>query len=122
MNKFVALLFGEKQDLRHIILMLIPPIAFVIYILLTFTIDYKTIATAILAFDIFGGLLSNLQEKTHQAWSKKTKKNQWTFVILHLTLYPGAVILFQISLPLMILMLSMLLSKTLSFAIGNKMF
>jgi uncharacterized membrane protein YbaN (DUF454 family) len=122
MKKIVALLFGEDQDLRQIILMLIPPIAFVIYILLTYNIDYKSIVTALLAFDIYGGLLSNLQEKTHIAWSKKSKKDQWIFVILHLTLYPGAVILFQISIPLMMLMLAMLLSKTISFAIGNKLF
>ncbi|MHC1735653.1 MAG: hypothetical protein AB9921_08325 [Erysipelotrichaceae bacterium] len=121
MKKTLSLLLGENQDIRMMILMLLPPTFFMVFILLTYPIDFKTAVTAILAFDIFAGLLSNLQEKTHQAWIKQSKTNLVTFVVLHLTLYPLAVVLFQVSLPLMFLMLAMLLTKTLGFALGTNL-
>ena len=84
--------------------------------------DYRTILTSVLAFDIFAGLLSNSQEKTHLAWGRVSKSYHKLFVVIHLTLYPLMVILFNVSIPLMILMLAMLLAKTAAFALGNKLF
>jgi hypothetical protein len=121
-HSFISLIIGENQDKRVMILMLIPPAVFVAFILLSYSINWKTILTAILAFDIFAGLLSNLQEKTHQAWKKQPRASLIAFVVIHLTLYPSLVVLFQVSLPLMMLMLAMLITKTLGFAIGTKVF
>ena len=121
MKKTLFLLLGENQDRRMMVLMMLPPVFFVVFILLTYPMVWQTIVTAILAFDIFAGLLSNLQEKTHQAWKKQPKANLVAFVVLNLTIYPLAVVLFQVSLPLMFLMLAMLLTKTLGFAIGTQL-
>jgi hypothetical protein len=96
-------------------LMLIPSAAFTAFILLSYSIDWKTITTAILAFDIFAGLLSNLQEKTHQAWKKQPRPYLIAFVVVHSTLYPSLLVLLQVSLPLTMLMLAMLFTKTLGF-------
>lgn len=121
MRKTLSLLLGENQDLRVIVLILIPPVFFAMYIVMTFSLEFKTIITALLALDIFAGLLSNLQEKTHQAWKKQSKSSLVAFVWVHLTLYPLAVVLVQVSLPLMMLMLAMLITKTLGFAIGTEL-
>jgi uncharacterized membrane protein YbaN (DUF454 family) len=121
MRKILALLLGENQDVRMMILMLITPSFFVIFILMSFPFEWQTIVTAILAFDIFAGLLSNFQEKTHHAWKKKPKANLVAFVVVHLTLYPLAVYIVQVSVPLMMLMMAMLLTKTLGFAIGTQL-
>lgn len=77
MKKLIALLVGENQDMRIALLMLIPPLFFVLFILLSFPIDYKTIITGILGFDIFAGLLSNFQEKTYEAWRKQQNRLDW---------------------------------------------
>lgn len=120
MKKILTLLLGENQDIMTIILMLTPPSFFVLYILSSFPIGLKTVLTSVLAFDIFAGLLSNLQEKTHHAWKRQPRAFSVAFVVFHLTLYPLAVVLLQVSIPLMILMLAMLVTKTLAFAFGTK--
>ena len=121
MRKTLSLLLGENQDLRVIVLILIPPAFFAMYIVMTFPLEFKTIITALMALYIFAGLLSNLQEKTHQTWKKQPKSNLIAFVWIHLTLYPLVVVLVQVSLPLMMLMLAMLITKTLGFAIGTEL-
>jgi hypothetical protein len=121
MKKTLSLLVGENQDIRLVIMILIPPVFFSLFILLTYTINLSTILSAILAFDIFAGLLSNMQEKTHLAWGGISKSKHIAFVVAHLTVYPVLVVLFNVSIPLMILMLVMLLTKTAAFAIGNKL-
>lgn len=121
MRKTLSLLLGENQDLRVTVFMLIPPAFFAMYIVMTFPLDFKTIITALLALDIFAGLLSNLQEKTHQAWKKQPKSSLIAFVLVHLTLYPLAVVLVQVSFPLMMLMMAMLITKTLGFALGTQL-
>lgn len=122
MKKLVSLLVGENQNNKTAILMLVPPICFLVYILLSYPISFKSVATAILSLDIFAGLLSNLQDKTNQAWKKQTRKSLIMFVIFHLTVYPLVVILLQVSIPLMILMLGMLFTKTMAFAFGTGLF
>lgn len=121
MKKLIALLVGENQDIRIALSMLIPPLFFVVFILLSFPIDYKTVITAILGFDIFAGLLSNFQEKTHEAWRKQPKAALIGFVVFHLTIYPLAVIICQVSIPLMVFMLGLLITKTAGFAIGTNL-
>ncbi len=121
MKKLIALLVGENQDMRIALLMLIPPLFFVLFILLSFPIDYKTIITGILGFDIFAGLLSNFQEKTYEAWRKQPKTALIGFVVFHLTIYPLAVVICQVSIPLMVFMLGLLITKTTGFAIGTKL-
>jgi len=121
-TQFISLVLGENQDKRVMTLMLIPSAAFTAFILLSYPINWMTITTAILAFDIFAGLLSNLQEKTHQAWRKQPRPNLIAFVAVHSTLYPSLLVLFQVSVPLMMLMLAMLFTKTLGFIIGTRLF
>ena len=121
MEKILSLLVGENQDVHLIIMIIVPPVFFSLFILLSYTIDFGTILTAILAFDIFAGLLSNMQEKTHLAWKRISRSNHILFVVAHLTVYPLLVALFSVSIPLMMLMLVMLLTKTVAFAIGNKL-
>jgi hypothetical protein len=122
MKKVLSLLVGENQDIRIVIMILTPPAFFSLFVLLSYSMDYRTILTSVLAFDIFAGLLSNSQEKTHLAWGRVSKSYHKLFVVIHLTLYPLMVILFNVSIPLMILMLAMLLAKTAAFALGNKLF
>jgi len=121
-TQFISLVLGENQDKRVMTLMLIPSAAFTAFILLSYSINWKTITTATLAFDIFAGLLSNLQEKTHQAWKKQPRPYLIAFVVVHSTLYPSLLVLLQVSLPLMMLMLAMLFTKTLGFIIGTRLF
>lgn len=121
MKKIINLLIGDHQDYRVIFIILFPSAMLALYILYTYGSTLNSIVTAVLALDIFAGLISNLQPKTHLAWSQLPASSRTGFVIVHLTLYPLFVILFQTSLPLMALLLSMLITKTLAFAIGNKM-
>mmetsp|Transcript_1743 Transcript_1743/g.2661 ORF Transcript_1743/g.2661 Transcript_1743/m.2661 type:complete len:233 (-) Transcript_1743:4883-5581(-) len=121
-TRFISLVLGENQDKRVMTLMLIPSAAFTAFILLSYSINWKTITTAILAFDIFAGLLSNQQEKTHQAWKKQARPYLIAFVVVHSTIYPSLLVLLQVSLPLMMLMLAMLFTKTLGFIIGTRLF
>ena len=121
MEKILALLVGEEQDISTVLIILSPALFFSLFILFSYEIDFRTILTAVLAFDIFSGLLSNMQAKTHQAWRRISKSYHILFVVFHLTIYPLAVVLLTLSIPLTIMMLAMLVSKTAAFAIGNKL-
>jgi nitrate reductase NapE component len=112
------LLAGEHQDGRIIFIILVSSIAFSGYILWMFSLTLNAIFTAILAFDIMAGLFSNLQPQTNQAWKKQPLLSRQIFIIFHLTLYPLLVVLFQLSLPLMVLMLVLLITKTTAFVVG----
>lgn len=122
MKKIIELLFGENQNFLIIALMLIPSISFSVFILWVFPFSLNTFLTAIFALDIFAGLMSNLQPQTNQAWKKQSNLFRQMFVIFHLTIYPFLVVLFQVSVPLMVLILVMLLTKTTAFIIGTKHF
>ena len=122
MKKIIELLFGENQNFLIIALMLIPSISFFVFILWVFPFSLNTFLTAIFALDIFAGLMSNLQPQTNQAWKKQSNLFRQMFVIFHLTIYPFLVVLFQVSVPLMVLILVMLLTKTTAFIIGTKHF
>ena len=119
MKKLIELLFGENQHIRIIALMVIPSIFFSMYILWVFPLTLNTVLTAILAMDIFAGLIINLQPQTNQAWKKQSKLSRILFVTFHLTIYPLLIVLFQVSLPLMVLMLVLLLTKTAAFVFGT---
>jgi hypothetical protein len=58
--------------------------------LVSYAIDLRTILIAVLAFDIFSALLSNIQAKTHQPWGKISKSYHILYAIFHLTIYPLA--------------------------------
>lgn len=120
MKTFISLIIGEDQDYRVIYILLFPALIFVIFTLLSYELNLYTIITSVFAFDIFAGLISNLQPKTHSAWSRLSVASRYAFIIIHITIYPLLVVIFQISLPLMGFMLSMLLAKTLAFIFGNK--
>ena len=120
MKKIIELLFGENQNFLIIALMLIPSISFFVFILWVFPFSLNTFLTAIFALDILAGLMSNLQPQTNQAWKKQSNLFRQMFVIFHLTIYPLLVVLFQVSVPLMVLILVMLLTKTTAFIIGTK--
>ncbi len=119
MKKFMELLVGADQNIQVILLMLVPSFAFFVFILLSYPITIATTITALLGFDILAGLLSNLQPKTNQAWKKRPRIFRTLFVVMHLTLYPLFIILFQVSIPLLIMMLVMLLTKTMAFVFGS---
>jgi hypothetical protein len=121
MEKILALLVGEEQDISTVLIILSPALFFSLFILFSYEIDFRTILTAVLAFDIFSGLLSNVQAKTHQAWRRISKSYHKLFVAFHLTVYPLAVVLLGLSMPLTMMMLAMLVSKTAAFAIGNRL-
>jgi nitrate reductase NapE component len=121
-NSFLTLVLGENQDDKITMLILFPSAVFAAFILLTYSVHWKSILTSILAMDIFAGLLSNLQEKTNQAWKKQPRSHLIAFVVVHLTVYPLLVVLFQVSLPLMMFLLAMLFSKTMFFALGTGLF
>jgi hypothetical protein len=120
MKKLSDLLFGEHKDGRSIFIILLSSIAFSGYILWIFPLTLKTALTAILALDIFAGLMSNLQPQTNQAWKKQSRISRILFVTFHLTIYPLLIVLFQVSLPLMTVMLVLLLTKTSAFVVGTK--
>lgn len=119
MKKILELLVGENQDIRIIVLILLPALSFSTFIFMAYPMTLATTITAIFGLDIFAGLLSNLQPKTNQAWKKRPRVLRIWFVVIHLSLYPLFVILFQVSIPLMIMMLVMLLSKTMAFVFGS---
>lgn len=119
MKKLLALLAGEHQDGRIMVVILVSSAAFSGYILWMFPLTLHTVFTAILAFDIVAGLFSNLQTKTNQAWKAEPVLSRRLFVFFHLTVYPLLVILFQVSIPLMVLMLVFLLTKTTAFVVGT---
>ena len=120
MKKLIELLFGKHQNIKIIALILVSSISFAGYILWVFPVTPKTVLTAIIAMDIFAGLMSNLQPQTNQAWKKQSKLSRMLFVIVRLTIYPLLIVLFQVSLPLMTLMLVLLLTKTTAFVVGTK--
>ena len=115
MKKILELLVGENQDKRIIFLIFLPALSLSAFIFMTYPMTLATTITAFLGFDILAGLLSNLQPKTNLAWKKHPRTLRTWFVVIHLTLYPLFVILFQVSIPLMIMMLVMLLSKIIDF-------
>ena len=120
MKKLFELLFGKNQDNRVVLLILVSSFSFSGYILWLYPLTLYTVLTAILALDIFAGLMSNLQPQTNQAWKKQRSSSRLLFVIIHLTIYPLLIVLFQVSLPLMTLMLVLLLTKTTAFVVGTK--
>ena len=120
MKKLFELLFGKNQDKRVVLLILVSSFSFSGYILWLYPLTLYTVLTAILALDIFAGLMSNLQPQTNQAWKKQRSSSRLLFVIIHLTIYPLLIVLFQVSLPLMTLMLVLLLTKTTAFVVGTK--
>jgi hypothetical protein len=119
MKKILELLVGENQDKRIIFLIFLPALSLSAFIFMAYPMTLATTLTAFLGFDILAGLLSNLQPKTNLAWKKQPSTLRTWFVVIHLTLYPLFVILFQVSIPLMIMMLVMLLSKTMAFVFGS---
>lgn len=119
MKKILELLVGENQDKRIIFLIFLPALSLSTFIFMAYPMTLATTVTALLGLDILAGLLSNLQPKTNQAWKKRPRILRIWFVVIHLSLYPLFVILFQVSIPLMIMMLVMLLSKTMAFVFGS---
>lgn len=64
-----------------------------------------------LAFDIGAGLISNATQSTNQAWREQPVHRQKSFVLLHLTLYPLAVVFLSRDLWVSLLLLGFLLVK-----------
>ncbi|MBU1094348.1 MAG: hypothetical protein KKH01_07800 [Firmicutes bacterium] len=122
MKKSLELLIGRDSNPWMVTVMLIAPTLFTVFILFSYSFSWNTVITAVLAFDIFAGLISNAREETHTAWKELPKKSLILFVAFHLTVYPLFVILFQVDMWLMIFMLGMLFAKTSFFMIGTGLF
>lgn len=64
-----------------------------------------------LAFDIGAGLVSNATQSTNQAWRQQPVRRQKSFVVLHLTLYPLAVVVLSGNMEVSLLLVGCLLVK-----------
>lgn len=75
-------------------------------------VSWTAIVTALLAFDIGAGLISNTTVSTNQEWQKQSTRRQWFFVIFHLTLYPVAIVFLSQSPMVSYILIGFLLIKT----------
>lgn len=75
---------------------------------------------ALLAFDVGAGLVSNASRSTRSFWAERSAGAHRAFVVVHLTVYSGALVLLVGTAWLRWVLIGALLVKTALFAAGSR--